>query len=137
MWKPSTAPSSLCINAPPHQSRAWMEPPLGALLWTSTFVMSLWAFSLAFQHLGFCPIRSYDESVASVLPGPARAARDRIRPGFGPPLLGFMLDICIHVWYPDTLVSGPNFIRLILVLLLVKNGFLFISFFSPLWIRFW
>ena len=28
---------------------------------------------------------------------------------FGPPLLGFMLDICIHVWNPDTLVSRPTF----------------------------
>ena len=71
-----------------------------------------------------------------ILLGPAPVARDGIRPGFGPPPLGFMLDICTRVWSLDTLVSGPNLIRLILVLLSVQNGFLFILLFSPLWIRF-
>ena len=119
MHQCATSPKLGLNGASPGSADPEGRPPLGELLWASTFAMSLWAFSLAFQRLVFYPIRSYDESVASVLPGPACAARDGIGPGFGPPLLGFMLDICIHVWNPDTLVSGPTFIRLILVLLLV------------------
>jgi hypothetical protein len=45
------------------------------------------------------PKQSLDASWASILPGPAPAARDGFGLGFGPPLLGFIVgnfDLCLR-----------------------------------------